>query len=137
MAALSGITAARPGSASTVIRVVAYGATISAGNPVYLDSADSTYKLCDANLSLAAAAIVGIALTPGLSGGFGVIATSGSVFLVGTTMTVSETYLAGPTAGELIPIGDLASGSYNSRAGEASTANLLALSIKATGIQKP
>ena len=41
------------------------------------------------------------------------------------------------SAGELIPIGDLASGSYNSRAGEASTANLLALSIKATGIQKP
>lgn len=137
MAALTGITAARPGSANTVIRVVAYGATISAGNPVYLDATDSTYKLCDTNLSLAASAVVGVALTPGVSGGYGVIATSGSVFLVGTTMAVSETYLAGTTAGDLMPVGDLASGGYNSRVGVASTANLLTLSISATGIQKP
>jgi hypothetical protein len=137
MAALSGITAVRPGSASTSIRLVAYGATISAGNPVYLDSADSTYKPTDANLSLAAAAAVGIAMTPGVSGGFGVIAISGPIVLVGTTMAVTETYLAGPAAGEIIPVGDLASGSYQTRLGTATTTTLLALSISASGIVKP
>jgi predicted RecA/RadA family phage recombinase len=137
MAALSGITAARPGSAATVVRVVPYGATIAAGNVVYLDSTDSTYKLADANLSLAAAAATAIALTPGVSGGFGAIVTSGSVVLVGTTMAVTETYLVGPTAGEIIPVGDLASGSYQTRLGTATTATLLALSISASGIQKP
>lgn len=137
MAALSGITAARPGSATTVVRVVPYGATIAAGNVVYLDSTDSTYKLADANLSLAAAAATAIALTPGVSGGFGVIATSGSVVLVGTTMSVTETYLVGPTAGEIIPVGDLASGSYQTRLGTATTSTLIALSIAASGVAKP
>jgi hypothetical protein len=133
MAALSGITAVRP-TANTQFSKVAYGATISAGQPLYLDSTDSEYKLADANLSAAGAAVKGIAMTPGVDGGYGIIATSGSIILVGTTMAVGETYYAGATAGEINPDADVTTGWYVSRLGTAASATQLDLSIKATGI---
>jgi hypothetical protein len=133
MAALSGITAVRPTS-STVSSLVIYGATISAGQAVYLDAADSKYKLCDNNLSAAAAAIKGVAMTPGVDTGYGYVATGGSIILVGTTMAVGETYYAGATAGEIVPDADLATGNYISRIGTGASTTQLDLTIKATGI---
>jgi hypothetical protein len=133
MAALSGITAVRP-TANTQFSKVVYGATISAGQPLYLDSTDSEYKLADANLSAAGASVKGIAMTPGVDGGYGIIATSGSIILVGTTMAIGETYYAGATAGEINPDADVTSGWYVSRIGTAASATQLDLSIKATGI---
>jgi len=135
MAAVSGITAVRHASNTTVEKVV-YGATISVGQPVYRVAADGEHSQADANLSLAAAAAVGIAMTPGVDAGYGMIAKAGSIILVGTTMTVGVNYYAGPTAGEIIPEADLASGSYITRLGTAATATQLDLSIVATGILK-
>lgn len=135
MAALTGITAVRPMSNTTVERVV-YGATVSVGQPVYRLAADGEHSPADANASAAAAAAVGIAITPGIDAGYGLIAKAGSVVLVGTTMTVGTNYYAGPTAGEIIPEGDLASASYITRLGTAATATQLDLSIVATGILK-
>jgi len=134
MAALSGITAVRPTSNTQVSGAVLYGATISAGQAVYLDAADSKYKLCDNNASAATATIKGVAMTPGVDGGYGYIATAGSIILVGTTMAVGETYYAGATAGEIVPDADLATGNYISRIGTGASATQLDLTIKATGI---
>lgn len=136
MAALSGITAVRP-TINTVAKNVKYGATIAAGNPLYLDSADSEHKLADANASEATANVKGIAITPGVDGGYGLIATSGSIILVGTTMVVGETYYAGPTAGQIIPSGDLTTGDRVTQLGIAATTTQLDLIIRATGIVKP
>lgn len=136
MAALSGITAVRPTS-NTRFELVNYGATIAAGVPVYIDSADSKHKIADANSSKATAAVVGLSMTPGVDAGQGIVAKGGSVILVGTTMTVGVNYYAGPTAGEIIPEADLASGDYVTRLGTAATATKLDLSIVPTGIQKP
>jgi hypothetical protein len=133
MAALSGITAVRPTS-STISANVMYGATISAGQAVYLDAADAKYKLCDNNASAAIAAIKGVAMTPGVDTGYGYVATGGSIVLVGTTMSVGETYYAGATAGEIVPDADLATGNYISRIGTGASATQLDLTIKATGI---
>jgi hypothetical protein len=133
MAALSGITAVRP-TANTTSKLGIYGATISAGQPVYLDSSDSKYKLCDNNASSATATIRGIAMTPGVDTGYGYVATGGSVILVGTTMAVGESYYAGATAGEIIPDADVASGNYISRVGTAATTTQMDLAILATGI---
>lgn len=133
MAALTGITAVRPTS-STKSSLVAYGATISAGQPVYLDTTDNEYKLADNNASVITQAAKGIAMTPGVDGGYGYIATDGSIILVGTTMSVGETYFVGATAGEIIPDADLATGNYVSRLGTAASTTQLDLSIKATGI---
>lgn len=136
MAALSGITAVRPTSDTQVSKVV-YGATVSAGNPLYLDTADNEHKLADNNASAATAAAKGIAVTPGVDGGYGYIATGGSIILVGTTMAVGETYYVGPTAGEIIPDADLTTGHNVTRLGTAETTTQLKLAIEATGITHP
>ncbi len=132
MAALSGITAVRPTS-NTVQVSVTFGATISVGQPVYLDTADSKYKLADNNFSSATATVRGVAMTPGVDTGYGLVATSGSIILVGTTMAVGETYYVGATAGEIVPDADLSTGMYVSRIGTATSATEIKLAIEATG----
>lgn len=135
MAALSGITAVRP-TANTKFILCMYGATIAAGESVYRDATDSDKaKLADSNVSAAAASVRGIAMTPGVSGGYGQVATEGSIILVGTTMAVGSTYYVGQTAGSLVPDSDLATNDWVSRVGTAASATQLDLSIKATGIQ--
>lgn len=132
MAALSGITAVRSTS-NTVTQNVPYGATLGVAVPVYLDSTVSKHKATDANLSAVAAAAKGITITPGIDGGYGLIAIKGSIILVGTTMAVGTTYYCGPTAGEIIPAGDLGTGDNVTRLGTASSATQLDLDIKVTG----
>lgn len=135
MAALTGITAVRP-TGNTQFRNVLYGGTIAAGIPVYLDTADNEHKATDANLSATTAKAVGITMTPGVDAGYGIIATGGSIILVGTTMAVGTSYYSGPTAGEIIPHADLTTGDIVTLLGTASSATQLDLNITATGITK-
>ena len=134
MADLSSITAVRP-TAFTVVRNVAYGATIAAGQPVV--KSGTTYVLADANASSALAAAEGIAITPGVSGGYGLIATGGSIILVGTTMVVCTSYIVSDTAGGIMPDADRSTGDYVTKLGTASTTTQLDLAIIATAIQVP
>jgi len=131
MAALSGITAVRPTS-NTGSELVPYGATISAGQTLYRDATDGLYKLADCNDTTATAEIRGVAITPGVSGGYGYIAKSGSIILVGTTMAVGTTYYVGQTAGSIDPT--LTTSDKTSRVGDAATTTQMDLAIKATGI---
>jgi hypothetical protein len=137
LAALSGITAVRPTNNTTFASLPRYGATISAGQSVYQDSADSKWKPADANASATTAAAKGIAVTPGVDGGYGIVATGGGVILVGATMVVGTTYNVGSVTGSIVPNADLATGDYVTTLGVASTSTQLDLSIKATGIVKP
>lgn len=134
MADLSGITAVRP-TENTRTELVKYGATISLGNTLYLDASDNEYKLADADLSEAAAKSVAIAMTPGVDGGYGLVAKDGSIILVGATMTAGESYLVSDTAGGIRPNADKNSGDYITEIGRAATTTQLDLSIEATGIQ--
>lgn len=128
-------TAIRPASASTVIDIVTAGATVAFGEVVYLDTSDSNKaKVADNNASAATAVVKGLALTSGVSSGGLVVATRGSVVLVGATMTVGATYYLGATAGTIVPEGDLATNNYVSRLGTASSATQLDLDIANTGI---
>lgn len=136
MAALSGITAVRPTS-NTLYDLVNYGATISAGQPLYHDATDGKYKIADADTSEATANVKAIAITPGVDGGQGIVAFGGSIILVGTTMAVGVTYYAGATPGEIVLESDLSSGDYSSRLGTASTTTQLDIGIIATGIERP
>jgi hypothetical protein len=133
MAALSGITGVRL-TANTKFFNGLYGATIAAGQPVYLDSVDSKYKLADANSSAATATIRGIAVTAGVDGERGIIAIGGNIILVGTTMSVGETYYVGATAGAINPDADLTTGWYVSRIGTAASTTQLQLALRTTGI---
>lgn len=134
MADLSGITAVRP-TQSTVYRTVTYGATIAAGQAIVRSGAK--YVLADANASATLANAEGIAVTPGVNDGFGIMASGGDVVLVGTTMVVGETYLLSPTPGGIMPNGDRATGDYVTRLGVASSTTRLSLSVQATGVQVP
>jgi len=136
MAALSGITAVRPTANTIATAPIMYGATIAAGQSTYSDTADSgKQKLADANDTAATAVVKGIAITPGVSGGYGYIATGGSIILVGTTMVVGETYAIGQTAGSIVPVSDLTTNDRVTILGTAASATQLDLQIKATGVQ--
>jgi len=134
MSDLTSITAVRPTS-NTVSTRVQYGATISAGQPIV--KSGTTYVLADANASAALAAAEGIAITPGVSGGYGLMATGGAIILVGTTMVVGTTYIASDTAGGIMPDADRSIGDYITKLGTASTTTQLDLSIVATGVAVP
>lgn len=135
MAALT-ITAVRP-TANTEFELVNYGATIAPGDALYRNSTDGEYLLADADLSAAAKAASAIAITPGIDGGQGIIATAGNLIFVGATMVVGTTYFLGPTAGDVVPYADLSIGDYVVRLGTARTATEIILSIEDTGVQVP
>lgn len=136
MADLSGITAVRP-TADTISTRVTYGATIAAGQLLYLDSSDNEYKLAlsdSGSATTTTANASGIAITPGVDGGYGYIATAGTVFLVGTTMAIGEQYMLSNTPGGIAPDADIGTGDYVTQCGVATTANLLRLGFYASGI---
>jgi len=133
MAALTGITAVRP-TLNTKLQLVAYGATISAGQPLYKDETDRLYKLADSNASTATATVRGIAITPGVNGGYGYIATGGSIILVGATMTVGAVHFNGPTAGTIDTVSS--TGDYVTPLGAAASETQFDVAIVNTGIQR-
>jgi hypothetical protein len=134
MADVSGITAVRPGSQATQVRLVQYGATIAAGNSVY--PLGSEMLLADANASDATAAAAGVAITPGVDNGWGLMAFGGPIILVGATLVVGMTYVVSDTAGGIMPITDLSTGERCTILGTASTTTQLNLAINATGITR-
>jgi hypothetical protein len=134
MADVSGITAVRPGSSATQVRIVQYGATIAAGNSIVPSSGKRV--LADANASDALAAADGVAITPGVDNGWGLIAFGGPIILVGATLVVGETYVVSDTAGGIMPISDLSTGERCTILGTAATTTQLNLDINATGITR-
>ena len=136
MADVSGITAVRP-TANTEVRVVTYAETVSAGQPLYLNSSGK-YALADANNSATTAEASAIAVTPGVLDGYGVVAIRGNIILVGATLTGGEAYIVSTTAGGIKPESDAkTTGDYITDLGRASSSTQLDLNFKATGIQEP
>jgi hypothetical protein len=135
MADVSGITAVRPGSSATQVRIVQYGATIAAGDALVRSS--GKYVLADANASAALAAAEGIALTPGVDNGWGLMAFGGPIILVGATLSVGTRYMLSDTAGKIMPDTDVSSGEWSTLLGTGATTTQLNLLIDASGIQKP
>jgi hypothetical protein len=126
------------GSGRTVIGM--YGEAVTQGEVVYRSSTDSKYYLSDANLLAGAAS--GIALTPGSTNEYGVVALPGTtpgqaIVNVGATLVVGMVYCVGATAGEIVPYADLTTNDYVTIVGVAKTAALLDLMIIASGTQKP
>lgn len=134
MAAVT-FTSVRPYSTATVTDLVSCGATVGAGQTVYIDTAASNVaKLADNNASAATAVVKGVALTAGVSSEAVIVATGGPIVLVGASMTVGATYYQGATAGEIVPESDLATNNYVSRLGIAETSTRLNLTIVNTGV---
>jgi len=112
------------------------GATITAGQTVYLDTADGKYKLADANVSAAVATVAGIALTGSSDGQELVIQTDGDID-IGATTVLAKVYVLSDTAGGIQPVDDSASTEYVSIIGVAISTSRLRLGIRNSGAQKP
>lgn len=85
------------------------GATITAGQVVYLDSATSTLKLAQCDGTAAEADAVGISLHASLSGQPLVYAPNGAVINIGATTSKTTSYMVSATAGGVAPQADLVS----------------------------
>lgn len=96
-------------SGATIVQGTA-GASITAGQPLYMDSSDSNkLKLADANASSATATVVGISLHAAGSGQPISYITAGS-YTVGASLTAGLVYVCSSAAGMIAPSADLAQG---------------------------
>jgi hypothetical protein len=135
MADLS-ITAANVAKGTdAVVATGTAGATITAGQTVYLDSSVNQLKLGDADAQ-ARSVVRGIALHGASSGQPIDYQTWGNLDL-GATLTVGEIYVQSTTAGGIAPEGDLVSTDYVTVLGIATAADNLRLRINASEAQVP
>jgi hypothetical protein len=110
------------------------GATITAGQAIYLEASSNTWKLADNNSATAEVRqATALALTGSASGQPIAYLSSGSVTL-GATMTAGVAYYLSDTPGGICPVADLASGEYPLVIGIASSTTVLKLSFTSSGV---
>jgi hypothetical protein len=117
------------------------GATITAGQVVYLDSSDSKYKLADSNSATAAVrAAYGIALHGGSNGQPMQILRSGDI-TIGATVAVGTVYVLSATPGGIAPaapgVTDLVTGMYTFVIGIGQTAAILTVKFFTASVAVP
>jgi hypothetical protein len=122
-----------PGSGAVLVRGTAGVAITSAGKSLYLDAATGTIKLADNNASALTADAKGVSAHAALPGQPITYYTGGNVAF-GAILTVGETYYVGPGAGEIIPSGDLATGMYVKRLGQATTTSNMLMDLSTTDL---
>jgi hypothetical protein len=111
------------------------GATVTAGQAVYLDSSTSTLKLAQSDGTAAEADAVGIALHAAGSGQPLVYASQGALINIGATTTKATTYMVATTAGGVAPQADLVSTNKIVRLGYATdAAGAFVVDIRNTGV---
>lgn len=88
------------------------GATITQGQPLYLDSADNRLKLADANASASTKVPVGISLNAASAGQPVNHTNADASFTVGATLSIGDVlYLSNTAGGITATYGDLSTGS--------------------------
>lgn len=112
------------------------GATLTAGETVYLDNSDNKFKAADANASSTTATVRGILLNGGANGQPCKVAIGGSIN-PGFTVTVGTIYVQSANAGKIAPVGDLATGHYVTIVGIGLTASSLMLVMRNAGVAVP
>lgn len=134
MADLS-ITAANVvAQAGAITDVATFGATVTAGQMIYKDTADASLKLADNNSATAAARTpLGMALNGGAAGQPCKFIKEGDV-AVGTILTAGVAYYLSDTPGGICPVADLASGEYPTVIGIAISTSVLRIKINASGV---
>lgn len=123
-------------SDATIVRDRLAGATITAGQAVYLDTSANTWKLADNDNTATTAAASGIALNGASSGQPLAVQTAG-VINMGATVTVGTIYVLSSTAGGVCPTTDLGSGDYVTIIGVGVTAANIKLGFSVSGVQVP
>lgn len=135
--ALTSASVIKGSNASTQIGTA--GASIVAGQPVYSDaSASNLIKLADADASLAASTVVGVALNSAATGQPVSYVTDDDDFTHGLTgVTTGDIIILSSTAGALCPAADLSSGEYPQVVMIAKSATKAVVKLAAGGVAKP
>ena len=120
-------------SANAVRESGTAGATITAGQLVYLDTTDMRYKLADNNGAAALRVPNGVALNGAANNQPLVIQKAGDI-TIGATMTAGVAYYLSDTPGGICPVADLASGEYPCIIGIAKSASLMDVGIHPSGV---
>ena len=122
-------------SAATIIRQYNFGATVTTGQAVYLDSSALTWKLIDSNAAVTGnelATLKGIALVSGASGQPADVCVKDTSFSLGGTLTNGSTVYSSTTAGGVthdVP----ASGAYPTVLGVAKSTTTMNLNPTSSG----
>ncbi len=114
------------------------GAAITAGQPLYIDTANSNVlKLAQADGTALEATVAGVALHAAGTGQPVTYALTGSTINIGATTAKGMHYFASDTAGAVAPLADIATTAwYFSRIGYATTTGgVFIVDIKNTGVQ--
>lgn len=110
------------------------GATITAGQVVYLEDSSNTWKLADNNSATAAVRTAqGIALN-GASSGQPITVLTGGDITIGGTLTAGVAYYLSDTPGGICPVADVGSGEYTCLLGMATSTSVLSVAIKYSGV---
>ena len=109
------------------------GATVTAGQLVYKDSADGLWKLADANGVAAARTPGGIALNGGVPGQPVRVHKSGDITL-NAVLTVNTAYFLSDTPGGICPAADVGSGEYGTFVGIAKSTTVLKVNLTSSGV---
>lgn len=121
------------GSGAIIDRNRNAGASLTAGQAVYLESSTSTYKLADCNSATAEVRTpVGIVLNACASGQPVAVLTKGPI-TIGATLTGGVAYYLSGTAGGIRPVADNTTGDYPAIIGMASSTTVLVVNIQAPG----
>lgn len=110
------------------------GASVTAGQVVYLDEAAGTYKLADNNSVTATVREPdGFALHASATGQPLAVHTRGPLTM-GATLTPGVAYYLSDTPGGIGPVADLASGEYPTILGIATSTTVLNVKIQSAGV---
>ena len=118
-------------SANAVIKHTTAGATLTAGQLIYLDTADldangiGKAKLSDANGAAALRVVDGITVGGASAGQPVAIVTYDTALVVGSGLTANNILILSDTPGGLAPSADLGSGEYLSVIGVVKTATTI------------
>ncbi len=126
MSAVS-ITAANvaPSSAASPRKIAIAGVAITAGQLIYLDTADSNKaKLADADAD-ATSVVAGIAINNAAAGQPVAYIEEDSNFTIGGTVTAGVAYFLGLAGGDIVPYADIATGDFVTVIGVGKTGNKL------------
>lgn len=119
-------------SGNAVTKSGTAGATITAGQAIYLDPTSSTYKLADCDLA-GAQACDGIALN-GASAGQPVDMLAAGDLTIGATLTKGTVYVLAATAGMICPLADLVTTDALIQLGIAKSTTLMGVRILNPGV---
>jgi hypothetical protein len=108
--------------------------TIAAGKAVYLAAATQKWMLADSNAGTEEPrSAKGVALTGSSLNQPIVVQRDGSL-TIGATLTPGVDYYLSDTPGGICPVADIGSGEYSCRIGMATSASVLALDFKYSGV---